>query len=173
MLMILQAQHTSIKFSNIVGLVIDQDSEMPGLEGADQFTLLNATFPKHIKDIFCELFDLQQERNFLGFMDCLVDNVKNLSITLLLLEKKSEKALLTQLKSDLEACQKDSVLAKLSFIQFEVCNQLWLGLESPLEKDHCVGCLLKYLTNTDYVEPGKLLNSLKELVVFRMAISER
>jgi hypothetical protein len=35
MLMTLQAQHTSIKFENIVGLSIDPDTDMPTLVGQD------------------------------------------------------------------------------------------------------------------------------------------
>jgi hypothetical protein len=109
----------------------------------------------------------------MDFIECLTENVKNLSVTLLLLEKKSEKALLSQIKLDLEKSKNDSILSRLNFLLFETCNQVWVGLDEPVEKDHCIGCVLKYLTNTDYIEPGKLLDGLKELVAFRVAITDR
>lgn len=60
-----------------------------------------ASLPKHLREIFTDLLDFASDNDFLMFMDCLLDNIKNLAARLHVGDKKQDKNLQSQLKQSL------------------------------------------------------------------------
>jgi hypothetical protein len=64
------------------------------LASREQQGLLIACLPKHLREIFSDLLDFIKSNDFLMFMDCLIDNIKNLAVRIHTSDKKQEKALI-------------------------------------------------------------------------------
>ena len=80
---------------------MDEETSMPALKSKEQQSLLLVTFPKHIREIFGDLQDFIADNDFKFFMDCLLDNIKNLAVRLHLLDKKLEKQLIGKIGQNL------------------------------------------------------------------------
>jgi len=61
-------------------------------------------------------------------MDCLQDNIKNLGCNIRQLDKKSEKALLANLKHQLIEKQDENLAWRLTRIMLAQCNSTYLNL---------------------------------------------
>lgn len=73
-------------------------------------------FQKHIREIFTDLNDFRKDKDFLNYMECLKDNIKNLAAHVRgQLDKKAEKTLISQIKQDLSDSE-DDLLNELALI---------------------------------------------------------
>lgn len=68
-----------------------------------------ARFPKHVKEIFTQLTTMRKDGDFVAFMEHLVENIKNLGAHVRVLDKKSEKSLIANLKQELQEKQNASL----------------------------------------------------------------
>lgn len=114
-----------------------------------------AQFPKETREIFTSLMELAAENDFLLFMECLLDNVKNLAVSIYI-DKKQEKAFVNTLKQKFTDEAQANSLDKLSQMLFNDCNNIWLNfMDKPTKKKESLYtsfCLL-FLLQTDYIEP--------------------
>lgn len=131
-LVLVQSWHHALEFQSIKGLELNRGE--PVISNQADRNLLTAKFPKHVKEIFSHLTDLRNDGNFVGFMEHLQDNIKNLGAHLRLLDKKSEKSLIAKLKHELHEIQDASLFKKLSYIQLLECNNNFSGFKDNKSK---------------------------------------
>ena len=95
--------------------------------------------PKHVKEIFKRLNELRKDEQklnedagsksipFLLFMDYLCDQIKNLAARLCILDKKSNKALLSKIQTELEITYSDNLYLTLIYLNLRLCNSCFLN----------------------------------------------
>lgn len=112
-------------------------------------------FPAHIKTLFVSLDTHVHQGSFLAYMSELVENVKNLGISLPYHSKKAEKSAITGLKKQLTKVSAAHLIPRLSLLSIEETNCV-LGPElltiyegKDLEKAE--SSLIRFLVNFDYL----------------------
>ena len=105
-------------------------------------------------------------------MDCLQENIRNLGCNVRQLDKKSEKALLLNLKHQLVEKQDENLGWRLTRIMLAECNSTYLALPlqgaSRKNLEKCTKLLLEFLVNNDYIdEASKLYQDLIDLALLK------